>query len=1106
MKKLIVMTLVLVCYCGPALLGQETTGQINGTVLDSQGAAIAKAKVIVTSTGTGFTRTAVSESSGSYNVPLLPPGTYNLRVEAPGFSAVEQKGISLLVGQALTIDQTLKPGGANEVVEVNGQAPLIDETSSQIGGSVSPTEVTELPLLNRNFSELMSLIPGVRPAEGFDPTKTRVGNVSINGGDGRQTDTNVDGADDKDLVVGGMVQNFTVEGIQEFNVITDRYTAEAGHSVGGIVNVITKSGTNQLHGSAFGLGQLSTLNRTNFFEAQNCQQQGISDVSRCKAVYHRWQYGGSVGGPVIKDKVFFFGAFEQKREPGGLTVNPTSFSALTTLASQTSGFAGGPYAFPVTGLPFPYIDDLATVKLDYKISDKHYIFARYGRQKWTNPNDQVGSPSSPFRADGTQSNSDTNNFHDLVISDNYTVANNKINSFSVHFSDMVNAILAAPVKNFTYPVQGGGVATNPNLIFSDGSQTGQNVNVPQETLIRKYQFRDDFTWIKGKHNFKFGGNEIYFAKMGGFFFSGVGYAATFWDEPNCIQANACANGVYPNGISTPGALSILTFAGGSGSTAQPPWHSLGLYFQDDYKLKKNFTLNLGLRWDANIDFLQPQLGSGLTNSNRTIYWLRQTMLSSAFPSSDPGAQQIQQIVGNTGDLRRNTTDWKEFQPRLGFAWDVAGNGKDVIRGGYGIARDQIFQNITLWSIQQSQSTIYDTILTATTTVGPSGGPNNPGCASSGGPAGFNLCTFRFGIDPLPAPPAGSSDIAIGALGRITNPKITDPWSQQMSVGWSHAINPDYVFSADYYHILGTHEERVLNVNPQIGNVCDPKYGGNPNDPRCMGSTTTRLMDLAFADAGIGAGRFAQIYDYSTNNRSLYDGIDFQLRKRMTKRMMFQASYVLSWSRSWGGFPVASYGGSGLAVTPDQQFASNEYNRTNYDELNRLVISGVFHMPGGIELAPAFQAASGRPYSFIGGQDANGDGRHALDRVCVGSTLSDPVIPFVDSNQVPHNYGCSMIKPNTLTGKPFVQLNMRVQKTLSFGERSRLSVYAEFFDLFNRANFCNSYEENASAGPGVFNQPVAFCNGPSNSAYAGISGFSSAAVPSLHTQLGLRFEF
>jgi hypothetical protein len=224
---------------------------------------------------------------------------------------------------------------------------------------------------------------------------------------------------------------------------------------------------------------------------------------------------------------------------------------------------------------------------------------------------------------------------------------------------------------------------------------------------------------------------------------------------------------------------------------------------------------------------------------------------------------------------------------------------------------------------------------------------------------------------------------------------------------------------------------------------------------------------------------------------MYDGINFQLKKRMNKHIMFQTSYVLSWSRSWGGFPVASYGGSGLAVTPEQQFRPEEFNRTNFDERHHFTFSGVFQLPAGFQISPLFQAASGRPYSFLAGTDVDGDGRRVIDRVCADSTLSS-----VDVTP-----GCTMMKPNTLTGKPLVQMDMRASKAFNLGERSQLWLYAEFFDLFNRANFCNSYEENQTAV--TFNTPQAFCSGPSN---GGVSGFSSAAVQSLHTQFGLRFQF
>jgi len=1106
MKKLVLLSLFMFTLAA-CLWAQTTTGSINGTIFDTQGAAVAKAQIAVTNPATDFTRSTVSNETGGYSVPLLPPGTYTMRVQAPSFSTVEQKGITLLVGQVLTLNQTLKPGGASEVLEVTGEAPLIETSSSQVVGSVSPTEVASLPILDRNFAGLETLIPGVRQAEGFDPTKSRVGNISVNGGDGRQVDTNVDGGDNKDLVVGGLVQNFTMEGIQEFNVLTDHYSAEAGHSVAAVVNVISKSGTNTLHGSLFGLFQNSSLNKNDYFTLKGCEAQGLTDSQCPKPVFHRYHFGGSVGGPVIKDKFFFFGAFEQKREPGSLVVNPFAFTDLTSFASLTQGYPGGPYAFPVTTLPSPYIDDLATVKLDYKINDRQNMFLRYGRQKWTAPNDQLGAV---FTTDGTQSNTDINNFHDLTIGHNWTVAPNKVNSLNLHFQDMVNIIPASPIHTFTYPVVGGGTVTNPNISFADGSNVGINANVPQETLIRKYQFRDDFNWTHGKHNMKFGGNEIYFAKMGGYFYSQEGYTLTFWDNPGCMANNTCATGgsggAYPAGLQTPGAIKEILLNGGSGSTAQPPWHSLGLYYQDDYKVTPRLTLNLGLRWDANINFLQSQLGSSLTDSNKGIWDLRQVMASPGFPTSDPGAQRIEQIVGNSGDLSRSTADMKEFQPRLGFAWDVTGSGKHVLRGGYGISRDQIFQNITLWSIQQSQPTIYQAVFDAV-------GSNPPGlgCTAVGtGPV--NTCTFRFGVDPLPVPPPPTTDLLGGATPRITNPKITDPWSQQWSVGYAWQVAPDYAFSVDYHHILGTHEERVLNMNPVIGTVCDPAFGGNLADPRCVAGTGTRLMDYAFSqvyaatgttpcspDGTCGAGRFNKLYDYSTNNRSMYDGINFQLRKRMTHRLTFQTSYVLSWSRSWGGFPVASYGGSGLAVTPEQQFQPNGFNRTNFDERSRFVFSGVFQLPAGFQLAPIFQAASARPYSFLAGTDIDGDGRVVIDRVCVGSTVTDPIT----------TPGCSMIKPNTLSGKPYVEMDLRVDKSFKLGERARLALDWEFYNLFNRANFCNSYEESVAAGlppNGTFNTPQSYCNGPSNAQFGGVSGYTPAANPSFRNQFGFRFEF
>jgi Carboxypeptidase regulatory-like domain/TonB dependent receptor len=1059
---------------------QQNTGQIVGTVTDASGALVVQANVTATNAETGLVRSTISGDTGGYVMPLLPPGVYSVRVEAKGFATTVQRDVDLRVGQALTVDFRLKPGGASEIVEVSGESPLIETTKSEVGGGVDPVEVREMPILDRNFANLMTLVPGVRPAEGFDPTKTKVGNVSINGNDGRAYDFSVDGGDNKDSVVGGQIQNFTMEGIQEFNVLTNRYSAESGRAVAAVVNVISKSGTNTLHGSLFGLFQNSSLNKTDHFERDTCVAQGISDVSRCKAKLHRYHFGGSIGGAVVKDKFFFFGAYEHKREPGSISVSPQAFSELSLF----------PLAVPVQNLNASYTDHLLTVKLDHRISDRQNVYYRYGRQRWIQPNDQLGDP---FFSDATGSTNNNNQFHDFVIGHQYSISPTKLNAINIHFQDFVNAIPAAAGRSFTLDIAGGGAATNPEVCFKPDPgcgggpgepEIGQNVNVPQQTLIRKYQFRDDFTWIHNKHTFKFGGNWIYVAKMGGFFFFGAnGYQITFWDDPSVILGSPA---IYPQGFATPGALESILFNGGSGSTAQDPYHQLAFYFQDDWKVTPRLTLNLGLRWDSNPNFLVPQLSSDPLHTNRTVALLRDIIAANpSDPVAQDGLQRALQLAGDGQGLRRNTADWKQFQPRVGFAYDPSGFGKLVIRGGYGVARDQIFQNLTLFGVQQTQPTIYQTIIEQRN-------DSRPG-ACTVDPVNNPLCGFRFGTDPLPAPAPGINDLAVGATGRMFNARVTDPWAQQASIGGSWQFLPEWAFSADYYHVLGTHEPRVLLANPMIRTICNPAWGGDTADLRCLGNANARLLDYAFSitpdpnnpGSTLGAGRLGEIILYGTNNRSLYDGINFSVRKRLKNRYSLNVNYVASWSRSWGGRPTASYSGSGFRITPESQFLPQEFGPTIFDERHRLVLSGVFELPGGFQASPVFQASSARPYSATAGVDIDGDGRtSANDRICAGSTPSSPGL----------TPACTMIPVNTVRGIPFVQLDLTAGKTFKFGERAQLQVRWELYNLFNRRNTCNNVQTNVQADFGVAQ------------GYCGGQGFGGGFSDALRSQFGFRFTF
>lgn len=1062
------VVLLSIMVLAPTIYAQVSTADITGTVVDRSGGVVPGATITAKNVATGLERQAVSGSTGDFTITLLPPGDYEVKVEATGFSTLTQK-VVLEVGRRVTLNFTVQPGAVTEVVTVGAEAPLVETTKSEIGGSVSPLEVKELPILDRNFAGLTYLVPGVRPAQVFDPTKSRVGNMSVNGGDGRQFDINVDGADNKDNVVGGLLQNFTVEGIQEFNVIINRYTAESGRTVGGIINVVTKSGTNDFHGSLFSLFQVSTFNKKSFFD-RDVGPDGIigtaDDIPRPKPIYHRYHFGGSGGGPLVKDKLFVFGTYEHKREPGSISASPTAFRELSLF----------PLAQPVSQLPVPYTDHLLTVKIDHSISNKQNMNYRYGRQRWINPNDQLGNP---FTADLSQTQTDTNQFHDFNVQHNYTISTNKVNSFNAHFQDFVNAILEAPQRRFTLPVAGGGTATNPNIVFPN-AEIGTNVNVPQQTLIRKYQFRDDFTWTYNRHNMKFGVNYIYLAKLGGFFFFGAnGYQVTFWDNPSTILANTTT---YPQGFATPGAIRELTFSAGDGSFKQRP-HPLALYFQDDYKVTPRLTLNLGLRWDANIRFLPKQLGDSPDATNRTIGVFRQVVAANpSAPEAQEGLARMRAIVSDAENLRRTTASWKEFQPRVGFAWDPTGTGKHVIRGGYGIAFDQVFQNLTLFALQQSNRTIYQTVIEQSSSLRP---PNATG----------PLATFRFGIDPLPAPGPGLTGIEVGGFGRINDPKMRDPYSQQWSIGWAWEFLPNYAFSVDYYHTLGIAEPRVQNINPRILSVCgNPAQwpGANPSDPRCVQGASTRFFSAAFRAAGLPAGRLGQTNMIGTTNRSRFDSLNLQLRKRLSQNFMFQASYVVSWSNSWGGRPTSSYSGNGIAITPENQFRPGEYGPSIFDERHRFVISGHVRLPGGFEISPLFQAASARPLNFRSGGDTDGDGRATIDRVCVGSTLGNPLIPGTNAP-----FLCQQVEINPLRGDPFVQMDVRFGKAFRFsGERAALRLFWEFHNLFNRDNFCNNFGDNASQRTS-FNRPLGYCGG---------TRFSPGFTGPLRSQFGFRFEW
>jgi carboxypeptidase family protein/TonB-dependent receptor-like protein len=1020
--------LVIMCFCLATLdvYGQAVSvSDIEGTVVDSNGAVIPSAAVTVTNKGTGAVRTATADSGGYYRIAGLMPGLYTVKIESKGFAAQLTEGVTLNVGTTTTLNASLKPAGTTETVVINaGDAGLVETSRSDLGGVVDNRQLENLPLNGRSLAGLAILIPGARPTQSFDPTKNRSAAFSINGGGGRNLNTTVDGGDNKDNTVGGIVMNFSLEGVQEYKLETQRFSAASGRSEGSALNVITKSGTNQYHGSGFLFARDKTFNANDHISVV---------TNRPKAEYSRQQFGGSFGGPIKQDRLFFFGVFERTREESGFNVSQTVINEL-----ESARPAG---ARPIDFVPTPFRDNLWQVRLDGKFSDRHTGFVKWAEQTNNALNDQSGI------TDESSGNFTKNNLYQGTFGLNSTISPKFVNQFIFAYQYWNNVIDSETFAPFLlFPAAGVSFGTNPNI--------------PQQSVQKKYQMRDDMFLTAGDHGFKFGGDFVAIPKLGGFFRTPPTPNLSFIDDPSIIATNTT---LYPQGFATPGAVQTLTATSGDPSFDYHDTSMLGLYFQDDWKVNRRLTLNLGVRYDLDINFL-PALPD-----NRTYLILKQI--------NHPVASKL---LGN---------DTNNFAPRVGFAWDLQGDGKNVIRGGYGIYYGQVFQNIPLFAQQQTNDTVFASVISL---------------QSSGTTPQTNtdpfLRTFRYGIDPINIPPA-STMLANGASGRIMNPDDEMPYTQQWNVGYSRQLGRDYVLDVDYIHILGLHEYVRHRLNPQVpGNTVTNIDGTTVNN--------ARLLAADFVRAGMPANRLADVVSEESIGRSRYDGLNIQLRKRFSNRFTFQTSYVLSRSLAYTGATntSASAGFAGLAVNQNRILDISELGPTSNDERHRFVFSGVFDLPLGLQFSPIVQLASSRPYTLNQGIDRNGDGINndlfldpaTGDIVRRGSARGGFDIRLVTDPAT----GRSIIVPGDfVSGRTFVT-DMRISKYINLGDRAKLGIFFETFNLTNHVNFGDGFQGNARTANNLFRTVTGYLGNRT----AAIPPAQGGAGSPFQAQFGARFSF
>jgi hypothetical protein len=535
---------------------QIATSVLKGVILDPNGAVIAGARITVTSVTTSTRREATTNSEGLYVVSGLTPGDYMVKVEAVGFkSKTSESPIALMVGQTQTVDATLEVGAPTEMVDLVSEMPLVDTSTSAVDGLIDQRVIDALPLNGRNFLELALLIPGNSPAPNFDPTKTNTVVISSAGQLGRGGNVTIDGADDNDDVVGGAVQNISQEAVQEFQMATNRFSAQLGRSGSSVANIVTKSGSNEFHGSG-----------SFYFRSRALQGLPATfDRSLEDPPFDREQVAFAIGGPLKRDKAWFFGSLEYRNQDGAVLVGSRDLATRTI----RRGFADAPLN-----------DLLSTERFDFHPTNKDRLTFRYSLQR----EDDVAA-SSLIRAIGSASErqASENNTHSLLANYTRTISATAINSFNFSFSHFDNSI---------EPVVPGPQLTFPSI------QDGASFRVPQATKQRRFQVSDTLTLVRGNHVFNLGG-EVQWVR--GDFDLKVfqqGRIELIEDFPDFDRDN---NGrVDDNDL-----LFAVTLR--SAHPTQPLIISdaSNVYFsgfvQDDWRVSSNFTLNLGLRYELDTD-------------------------------------------------------------------------------------------------------------------------------------------------------------------------------------------------------------------------------------------------------------------------------------------------------------------------------------------------------------------------------------------------------------------------------------------------------------------------------------------------------------------------
>jgi outer membrane receptor protein involved in Fe transport len=612
------LVLLLVPLAALPVLAQSATGAIAGTVVDASGGGLPGATVKATQSETGAARTVTSSATGTFRIPLLLVGNYAVSAELQRFSPAKVANVVVTVGGEATVKLTLELASVKAAVTVSSEAPLIETTKTQVDSVVNERMIQNLPTNGRNFEDFVLTTPNV-------VTDVRQGDISFAGQRGTLNSLIVDGADNNNTFFGQALgrtgsgrapYQFSQDAVQEFQVNSNAYTAEYGRAGGAVINVVTKSGTNDFHGSGFYYYRDKSINAKDYIDALN---------GRAKAPYHFDQFGASVGGPIVRDKVFFFANYDGQRNtiantvvlnvPAGTPTDPATQAGIATLTPLADSWNR------------TQNQDVYLLKMDAEVASNNHVTVRYNRQNFTGGGFENGGIRNSFQHTGDS----------LVKTDTLT------GSLASAFTPTLYNEIRGQYAKDSEP--GSANSANPEATILQANQTvlviGRNFFSPRETTINRYQGADTVTALAGNHTFK-GGFDYNKDKILNFFPGNFSGSYTF---------SSIAN--FNNGIASR-YVQAFPGPGTSGATTNPDLTDYAAFAQDEWRITPAFTVDLGVRYDL------------------------QTVRQPNVLNPDPALVAAGYLTNNIHEDKNN------IGPRVGFAWTPGGNDRTVIRGGYGI--------------------------------------------------------------------------------------------------------------------------------------------------------------------------------------------------------------------------------------------------------------------------------------------------------------------------------------------------------------------------------------------------------------------------------------